>query len=118
MRDLSFAPGDSTPIKPHWIVDQEALLRRRSGGDLGNVIDQGAVVRRLFFHIGVRPIGAPDDAIGKMLGQRAAERRHIVIGRPGKAHALRTGRLDPEILVLVYQAMKALVLRMVDALLY
>ena len=63
----------------------------------------------------MRPIGAPDHPVGEAFDQRAAERNDVVIRRPRDRHALRAGRLDPEILVPVHQPVKSLVLRMIDA---
>src|SRR6516164_8268871 len=67
------------PIKPHWIVDQQTPLRCGARRDLRNIVDQDAVVGCFFFHIRVRPIGAPDDAIGEALDQCPAERHDVVI---------------------------------------
>src|SRR5580704_17678080 len=64
----------SGPIKPHRVVDQQRLLQRRRGRDLGDVIDQDTVVRRHLLHVGVRPVGAPNDPVGEMLDERAAKR--------------------------------------------
>src|SRR5579863_218728 len=55
----------STPIKPHRVVDQEPLLQGRRWGDPRNVIDQNAVVG-CDPYVGMRPIGAPDDAVGEL----------------------------------------------------
>src|SRR5580700_3035796 len=48
----------------------------------------------------------------------AAKRYDIVIGRAEQRHAFRACHLDPEIAVLLQEPVKALVLRVIDALLH
>src|SRR5215472_14319197 len=69
------------PVKPCWVVDQQRLLGRRGGRDPRDKVDQRPVVGGLFLHVGMRPVGPPDDAVGELLDQALGEGHHVVIGR-------------------------------------
>ena len=60
------------PVKPHRIVDQELALQRSCGRDVRDEIDQQAVVRHVVLQVGMRPVGAPEYAIGKVATMRRA----------------------------------------------
>src|SRR5262249_25176012 len=90
------APRDdicSTPIKPHRIVDEQRTLQRRGRRDLGNHVEQDAVVRRFRRHVGMRPVGAPQHAVREALDDRAGERHHVVIGRAHEREPFRARHL-------------------------
>src|ERR1700737_5024861 len=59
------------------------------------MVDYHSVIRRLFLHVGMRPIGTPNHAIGEMFHKRAPERHDIVIRRTGERHPFRAGDLHP-----------------------
>src|SRR5436853_467979 len=63
--------GLPRPIKPHRIIDQQGLLQRRRGRDLRDHVGEHAVVRRFALHVRVRPVGAPQHAVGKAFDDRA-----------------------------------------------
>src|SRR6516165_604453 len=53
------------PVKPCWVVDQQPLLGRRGGRDPRDEVDQRPVVGGPLLHVGVRPVGPPDDTVGE-----------------------------------------------------
>jgi hypothetical protein len=55
------------PIKPHRIIDQQFVLQLRCHRDMRDEVDQQAVVGHVIPEIGMRPVGAPQHAIGKAL---------------------------------------------------
>src|SRR5262249_20213211 len=55
------------------VVDQHALARALVHGDVGNDIDQAAVVGHAR-NVGVRPVGPPQDALGGLRGEDARQR--------------------------------------------
>src|ERR1700738_1637422 len=108
LRNSAGQESTSSPIKPHRVVHQERLLFGGTRGDLGDVVHQRSIVRRLF-HIGVGPIGAPDHAFREALNERAPKRHDVVIGCAGEGHAFWAGHLNPEILEAFHEPVKALV---------
>src|SRR4051812_37140698 len=87
-------------VQPGWILHQDLALQDRLGRHAGEEIDQVAVVRHVLAHVGMRPVGAPQDAPGRGLDERARERQRVVERRPLRRDALRAADLDPEIVVL------------------
>ena len=64
-------------VKPLRIVDQQRLPRGFVRRDLGEDIDQHAVVGNRRRMVGMRPIGAPDAAVAELRHQLARERHRI-----------------------------------------
>ena len=62
---------------------------------------------------GMRPIGAPHDAIGKLANQLARERHSIGIGRAGARDAVAAAHLHPE-LVAVHEPQELLERRLLE----
>ena len=59
------------------------------GRDLGEDIDQNAVIGNWSLMVGVRPVGAPDAAIAKFRHQFSGERHGIGVRRASTRHAIR-----------------------------
>src|SRR6266478_4547887 len=57
------------PVKSRRVVDQQRLLGRRGGRDPRDKVDKRPVVGGLFLHVGMRPVGPPDDTLGELLDQ-------------------------------------------------
>src|SRR5215470_5679869 len=73
----------SCPIKPHRVVDQKLLLQRLSGRNDRDAVDQDTVIGRFLLHVGMRPIGAPQNPVRKAFDQQFGERNHVIIGWAG-----------------------------------
>src|SRR5271163_3015468 len=61
------------------IVDQHELARSRIGRDLGDEVDQFAIIGHRIV-VRVRPVGAPDHALRRMRGKVARKSYCIGIG--------------------------------------
>src|SRR5258707_5959846 len=84
----------SKPVKPCRIVDQNLFAGRRIRRPYRKLIEQTAIVdlkQRLHvgrfsagrrYRIRMRPIGAPDNAVGIRRDQRAGKRDHVGVVRP------------------------------------
>src|ERR1700722_14282194 len=80
------------------IIDQHALPGPRVGRYFGNEIGELAVVglvARLV--VGVRPVGAPDDALGRVRGESARERQGFFVRMRVFGDAVAAGKLYPDI---------------------
>ena len=73
--------GSLRPVEPHRVVDEHLLLEVFGRRNARDEIDQFAVVGHMRLHVQVRPIGAPQDAVGIAFDQRAAERHDVVVRR-------------------------------------
>src|ERR1700733_15813484 len=74
------------------IIDQHQLARAFIRRDLGDQVDQVAVIGHGVV-VRVRPVGAPDHALGRMRGEIARESYRIGIGIFLLADAIRAGEL-------------------------
>src|SRR6187397_3105057 len=63
--------------QPRRIVDQDLLLQLGLRRKQGNEVDQIAVIGHRL-HIGMRPVGPPDHAIGRGLDDAARERYRVM----------------------------------------
>src|ERR1700686_4590360 len=80
------------------IIDQHELARARVGRDLGDEIDQLAVVGHgAGLVVRVRPVGTPDDALGRVGGERARERQGFFVSVRVLGDAVAAGQFDPDI---------------------
>lgn len=80
------------------------------------MVNQFAIVWHMAFHIGMRPVRAPDHAIGNVFDDRLAKGHHIVIGRAGNCQAFRAGDLDPDVVIFAHQFAETLKVRVINAL--
>ena len=78
------------------IVDQHAPARRLARRDLGDRVDQLAVVGHVLVDVGMRPVGAPDDALGRVVGDVARERDRVAERRRLLRHPVGAAELDPD----------------------
>ena len=79
------------------IVDQHELTGARVGRDLGDEIGELAVVGHLArLVVGVRPVGAPDDVLGRVGRERGRERQGFFVRMRVLGDAVATGELDPD----------------------
>src|SRR5580693_8833826 len=80
------------------IIDQHELTRARVGRDLGDEIGELTVVGHLArLVVRVRPVGAPDDALGGVGGERARERQGFFVRMRMLGDAVAAGQFDPDI---------------------
>src|SRR3984957_3569531 len=80
------------------IIDQHALPGPRVGRYLGNEIGELAVVGHLaLLVVRMRPVGAPDDALGRVRGESARERQGFFVGMRVFGDAVAAGQFDPDI---------------------
>src|ERR1700722_17972961 len=80
------------------IIDQHELAGARVGRDLGDEIGELAVVGHLArLVVRMRPVGAPDDALGRVSGERARERQGFFVRMRVLGDAVAAGQFDPEI---------------------
>src|SRR3984885_7362837 len=96
---VSFAMAKNLKSKQFCrIIDQHALPGPRVGRYLGNEIGELAVVGHLArLVVGVRPVGAPDDALGRMGGERARKRQGFLVRMRVFGDAVAAGQFDPDI---------------------
>ena len=88
------------PIKFSRVVDQDAVARRLVRDVSLQQVHQIAVVDHPVLAVeDVRPVGAPDGAGRRRLGERAAERDDVVIGRAGVGDAVAVRQLDPPVVL-------------------
>src|SRR5689334_7445988 len=57
----------SKRIEARGIVDENPFLQRRLGRHLREEVDEVTVVRHVLADVRMRPVGAPEDAIGRRL---------------------------------------------------
>jgi hypothetical protein len=57
-----------------------ASAAARRGGDVRDEVDQQAVVGHVVLQVRVRPVGAPQHAVGEALDHLARERHHVAVG--------------------------------------
>lgn len=69
------------PIQPHGAVDEERLLQRRRRGDVRDEVDEQPVVGHVVREVGVRLVGAPQDAIREPLDEPPTERHDVAVCR-------------------------------------
>jgi hypothetical protein len=93
-------PTPARPIEPRRIVDKQRLHQFSARGYKRQKVDQRAVVGHVLLDVGMRPVGAPQHAVGETLDQGPGEGDGIVEGRSGARDALRPADLHPEALVL------------------
>mgnify|MGYP006419070951 CR=1 FL=1 len=67
------------PVQPHRILNQQLLPLLHGTCDSGNVVDQFTIIRHVRFHVGVRPIGAPQDAVFELIDDVLIIRNNIVV---------------------------------------
>src|SRR3954467_15569518 len=72
----------SESVQPRRIVDQDFPLQLGLGRHLREEVDQVPIVRHVFADIGMRPVGAPEDAIRRGFNQPAREGHGVGEGRP------------------------------------
>src|ERR1700722_15347127 len=80
------------------IIDQHELARAGVGRDLGDEIGELAVVGHLArLVVRMRPVGAPDDALRRVGGERARERQGLFVRMRVLGDAVAAGEFDPDI---------------------
>ena len=72
------------PVKPHRIGHQELGLKLGRRRDAWDQVHQLAVVGKAVLQVWVRPVGAPQHAIGVPLDHQADDRDEAVEGRSMK----------------------------------
>src|ERR1700742_3664405 len=58
------------PVKPQRITHEQFVWALCSGRDVGDEVDQQAVVRHVALQVGMGPVRAPQDAVGEGFDQR------------------------------------------------
>src|SRR3984957_19944802 len=72
-------------VKPRRVVDQDAPQSRRLGRPLLEQLEQAPGIRHFAFDARMRPVAAPDQAIGVGAHQRLVERPRVGIVRRASA---------------------------------
>jgi hypothetical protein len=80
----------------HWILHQEFGLQRRRHSEPWYGVDQHAVIGHMRLHVGMRPVSAPQHAIGKLLHEPTAERDDVIIRGPLDRDPLLAVDLGPD----------------------
>ncbi len=100
--------GFGIPVKTQGIVDQQASLQLRRGRELRNQVDQVAIVRHVGLEVGMRPIRAPEHAIGEQLDEASRERHEVtVVRRATDRQPLGAAHLRPNMRMPAHQAHEA-----------
>src|SRR3954469_7826227 len=90
-------------VKRGRIVGQDGL-RRCWPGPLDELREQLCIVRRRSLEQRVRPVAAPQEAIGPDFGERVEQRAHVFVGWPGIGQAIPAADLGPAMIGLSKQA--------------
>src|SRR5262245_10409910 len=69
-------------VQARRIFHQDPALELRLGRHAGEEIHEVAVVRHVLAYVGMRPVGAPENAPGRGLDERTGERQRVVERRP------------------------------------
>jgi hypothetical protein len=80
LSDRFWTLGILGPAQSRRIVDQQLALQFGRYRNVRNEIDQEAVVGRVPLQIRMRPIGAPEHAVGEGFDDAAGERNDVLIG--------------------------------------
>src|ERR1044071_6912094 len=109
---IATLPLSLEPIEPSGVVDQQGLALLLAWRDLGEVVDHHAVVRDLL-QIRMRPVGAPERLLGKLLDERARERNRILPRWRLPRDSLAAAHLHPAMLALqqLHQVMERLLIQ-------
>ena len=84
------------PVQAHRVVDSSLLLQRCGRRrDVRDEVDQQPVVGHVVLQVGVRPVGAPEHAVGEGLDDAPGERHHVAVGSPLAGQRLRAGDRQP-----------------------
>src|SRR6185369_2981340 len=122
---LPLAAGASAklfwPVEPHRVGHEQLALQLGGRCDARNHVDKMPIVGDLGFHVGVRPVGAPEAAVWVISNQGGDGTGEI---GPGIAHAtfidriepVGAGGLEPDVLATVEQGAKRLHVRTAGAL--
>src|SRR6202008_1795101 len=87
------------PVQALRVVHEKFRAQWRRRGDARQQIDQVTVVRHVSLEIRVRPIGAPEHAVGERLDDAACEGHEVVVpGRSAARQGLRAADLRTEVL--------------------
>ena len=102
------------PVKVHWVINKQLLARCLVWCDLCDELYQETIVRHVVFEVGVRPVGAPQDAVRELRNEALGKRHDIEVGRGcavqclGSCHrqAFWAGHLAPDVRVFSHKALE------------
>src|SRR2546430_15601700 len=77
----SMGRSSAAPVKARRVIDEQPVLKRSGGRHLRDEIDQRAIVRHMRLHVGMRPIGPPQDPVGKGFDDPPGKRYDVLIVR-------------------------------------
>src|SRR5438874_6951415 len=73
--------SSAAPVKARRVIDQQPVLKRSGGRHFRDEIDQRAIVRHMRLHVGMRPIGPPQDPVGEGFDDPPGKRYDVLIVR-------------------------------------
>jgi putative copper resistance protein D len=88
-------PSPRKVVEPRRIVDEDAPARRLVAHPLVEQLEQMPGIGHLVVHAWMRPVAAPNQALGVGAHQRFEERPRVRIIRRPLTHAVGAGHLDP-----------------------
>lgn len=83
------------PIEPHGVFHQQLSLQLLAGRDAGNHVDKFSVVGNSILPMWMRPVRAPQTAVGVVSNQRRNGSGKRVPGGSGGIKPVRTARFEP-----------------------
>src|SRR5258706_3622322 len=96
---IATLPLSLEPIEASRVVDEQCLPLRFARRDLGEQVDQHAVVGN-FLQVRVRPVGPPERAIAELGDELARERDGVLPRRGLPRRALAAAHLHPHTFIL------------------